>query len=43
MCFCSVAAYTFTAIDTSPKEIAPFQIDLMPTSPAPLGNFERVF
>jgi len=29
MCFSYVAAYSFTAIDTRPKEIAPFQIDLM--------------
>jgi hypothetical protein len=41
MCFCSVAAYTFTAIDTRPKEIAPFQIDLMPIPR--YQSVERVF
>jgi hypothetical protein len=29
MSFSSVAAYSFTAIDTSPNETAPFQMDLI--------------
>jgi hypothetical protein len=40
MCFSSVAAYTFTAIETSPNEITPFQIDLMAPSHA---LFEHLF
>jgi hypothetical protein len=34
--FCSVALYSFTGIVTSPKLMAPFQIDLT-APPYPLG------
>jgi hypothetical protein len=43
MRFSSVAANSFTPMDTSPKEIVPFQIDLIQTSLTPHATFERTF
>ncbi|GIG72399.1 hypothetical protein Pfl04_08030 [Planosporangium flavigriseum] len=33
MSFSSVAEYSFTEMDTSPKETAPFQMDRIPQTP----------